>query len=97
MVTGSPQIKHKLYYACLNFYPNGKEGGRKTKWIPTGLPERNSKRRAEQITEQLKALFERNGCLVGKYANAVNPIEKIAQEIPDFPEVTLDSLRELLG
>lgn len=56
-----------------------------------------SARRAEQITEQLKALFERNGCLVGKYANAVNPIEKIAQEIPDFPEVTLDSLRELLG
>ena len=97
MVTGSPQIKHKLYYACLNFYPNGKEGGRKTKWIPTGLPERNNKRQAERITEQLKGLFERDGTFVEKYACAINPIEKIAQEISDLPEVTLESLRELLG
>lgn len=97
MVTGSPQIKHKLYYACLNFYPNGKEGGRKPKWIPTGLPERNNKRQAERITEQLKGLFERDGTFVEKYTCAINPIEKISQEIPDLPEVTLNSLRELLG
>lgn len=97
MVTGSPQIKHKLYYACLNFYPNGKEGGRKPKWIPTGLPERNNKRLAERITEQLKGLFERDGTFVEKYTCAINPIEKISQEIPDLPEVTLNSLRELLG
>ena len=78
MVTGSPQIKHKLHYACLNFYPNGKEGGRKTKWLPTGLPERNNKRQAERITEQLKGLFEKSGTFVGRYADAIDPIEKIA-------------------
>lgn len=79
------------------FIPMEKRGGRKTKWIPTGLPERNNKRQAERITEQLKGLFERDGTFVEKYACAINPIEKIAQEISDLPEVTLESLRELLG
>ncbi len=97
MVTGSPQIKHKLFYACLNVYPNGKEGGRKTKWIPTGLPERGNKRNAEQITDLLRAIFNRDGSLIDKYAHADNPIEKISQEFPSLPEVTLDSLREILG
>lgn len=97
MVTGSPQIKHKLYYACLNTYPEGKEGGRKTKWIPTGLPERRNKRQAEQITDTLKALFNRDGSLIEKYAISINPFEKIMQENPEMPEVTRDSLREMLG
>lgn len=96
MVTGSPQKKHKFYYACLNFYPNGKEGGRKTKWIATGLPERGNKRRAEQITELLKPIFNKDGSLVDKYMKCSDPIEKIAQDIA-IPEITLKSLREMLG
>ena len=97
MVTGSPQTKHKLYYACLNVYPNGKGSVRKTKWIPTGLPERGNKRNAEQITELLKPLFNRDGSLIDKYSNASDPIEKIARDIPDLPEITLTSLREMYG
>jgi len=97
MVTGSPQSKHKLYYACLNTYPNGKESGRKTKWIPTGLPERGNKRNAEQITDLLKALFNRDGSFIDKYAYVSNPIEKISQDFPNLPEVALESLREMIG
>ena len=100
MVTGSPQTKHKLYYACLNLYPNGnngKDAGRKTKWIPTGLPERGNKRRAEQITEMLKPLFNRDGSLIEKYARLSKPVEKISNDIIELPEVTLESLREMFG
>ena len=97
MVTGSPQTKHKLYYACLNIYPNGKEGGRKTKWIPTGLPERGNKRNAEQITDILKALFNRDGSLVEKYSRFGKSVEKIALDYPNLPDTTLESLREMFG
>jgi integrase len=97
MITGSPQITHKLYYACLNTYPNGKEGGRKTKWIPTGFPERGGKRKAEATTDMLKTIFNRDGTLISKYSNALKPIEKVSYDFPDLPEVTLQSLREMLG
>lgn len=97
MVTGSPQTKHKLYYACLNVYPDGKGSSRKTKWIPTGLPERGNKKNAEHITELLKKLFNRDGSLVEKYSQARDPIEKISHDIPELPDVTLVSLREMYG
>lgn len=97
MVTGSPQTKHKLYYACLNVYPDGKGTARKTKWIPTGLPERGNKRKAEHITDLLKPIFNRDGTLIDKYACACDPIGKIARDIPDLPEITLTSLSEICG
>lgn len=97
MVTGSPQIKHKLYYACLNVYPNGKEGGRKTKWIPTGLPERGNKRQAEHITELLKPLFNKDGSIAEKFLLSRDPIGKIAHDFPELPDITLEALRDMCG
>jgi integrase len=100
MVTGSPQTKHKLFYACLNLYPNGNTGkdvGRKTKWIPTGLPERGNKRKAEQITDLLRPLFNRDGSLIDKYSRLGDPIDRIAFDLPELPLVTLTSLREMFG
>lgn len=97
MVTGSPQTKHKLYYACLNVYPKELNGVRKPKWIPTGLPERNNKRKAEHITETLKQLFNKDGTLIDKYALSCNPVDKISMDFPDLPEVTLTSLRDMFG
>lgn len=97
MVTGSPQPKHKLYYACLNVYPDGKKAGRKTKWIPTGLPERGNKQKAKQITELLKPLFKQDGAFIEKYAVLSDPVTRIAYDIPELPEVTLEALRGMLG
>ena len=94
MVTGSAQVKHKLYYSCLNLYPPQANGTRKTKWIPIGLSERGNKRKADHITEELKQLFNRDGTLIPKYAFSYNPIEKIALDYPDLPQITLNSLKE---
>lgn len=94
MVTGSPQLKHKLYYSVLNFYPDGKK--RVPKWIPTGLKERGNKKNAENITNLLAQLFNKDGSLIGKYAQLYNPVEQIKKSI-DLPEVTLDSLNKMLG
>jgi len=97
MITGSPQPKHKLFYVCLNVYPDGKEGGRKTKWIPTGLPERGNKRKAEEVTNLLKPLFNRDGSLVEKYQGLNDPSAKIAYDVPGLPEAALDAIREMYG
>ena len=97
MVTGSSQTKHKRYYSCLNFYPNGTDAGRKTKWIPTGLPERGNKRNADQITDHLKTLFNPDGSIISKYDGFNDIVGKIANDIPLLPEVTLDSLRKMLN
>ena len=45
-MTGSLQIKNGYYYAVLNLYENGK---RKQKWIPTGLPTKGNKRKADRF------------------------------------------------
>ena len=50
-MTGSLQIKYGLYYAVLNFQSH--TGKRKLKWFSTGLPEKNNKKRAEKILQQL--------------------------------------------
>lgn len=97
MVTGSTQTKHKHYYSCLNIYPIEMAGARKPKWIPTGLSERGNKRKADHITDQLKQLFNRDGTLIDKYAFCCNPIERIAADYPDLPQITLTSLRNQFG
>ncbi len=49
-MTGSLQIKNEKYYVVLNFHENGK---RKQKWISTGLPIKNNKRKAEQMLRDI--------------------------------------------
>lgn len=50
-MTGSLQVKNGKYYMVLNGTENGK---RKQRWVSTGLPEKGSKRKAEQmLREQL--------------------------------------------
>ena len=97
MVTGNTQLKRKLYYSCLNIYPYDGNGNRKTKWIPTGLPERGNKRNAGRITEQLKQVFNRDGTLVAKYSLSIDPVSAIASDFPDLPAITLQSLRKQFG
>lgn len=46
-VTGSLQVRYGTYYAVLNL--KDENGKRKQKWIPTGLPIKGNKRRAEKI------------------------------------------------
>lgn len=48
-MTGSLQIKSGKYYIVLNTYENSK---RRQKWIPTNLPEKGNKRRAEQLLRE---------------------------------------------
>ena len=48
-MTGSLQVKNNKYYIVLNVYQHGK---RKQKWIPTDLPEKGNKRKAEQLLRE---------------------------------------------
>ena len=48
-MTGCLQIKNGMYYAVLSVYENGK---RKRPWIPTGLPAKGNKRKAEQFLRE---------------------------------------------
>ena len=48
-MTGSLQVKYGKYYIVLNTYENSK---RRQKWIPTNLPEKGNKRRAEQLLRE---------------------------------------------
>jgi len=92
MITGSPQVKHNLYYAVLNTY-DGKK--RKHKWIPTGLKTRGNKKAAQAITNDLTQVFNRDGSIKEKFSSVVNPIDKI-RNMYGLPEVTLNSLRKII-
>lgn len=54
-MTGSLQIKNEKYYVVLNF---NEEGKRKQKWISTGLPSKNNKRKAEQALRDILKEYE---------------------------------------
>ena len=94
--SGRVLVQHKLFYAVMDFYPEGKLK-RKPKWIPTGLPERGNKRKAQQIMEVLRPIFRRDGTLIDKYANEINPVSKIERDIPELPKTTLDTLKKMYG
>lgn len=81
-LTGSVQVRRGKWHIVLNLY-NG-EGERKPKWIPTGLPERGNKRRAEQLRDQ---------CIEEYEANRKNP----RLETSLFSEYALDWLEEKSG
>ena len=56
-MTGCLQIKNGMYYIVLSTYENGK---RKRPWIPTGLPAKGNKRKAEQMLREKVREYELN-------------------------------------
>ncbi len=63
-MTGSLQVKKGFYYAVLNLKDaNGKT---KQKWISSGLPERNNKRKAEQFLKETIREYEEKKITVYK-------------------------------
>ena len=56
MTAGHLQIKNGHYYMVLNYVDaNGK---RKQPWIPTGLPAKGTKKRAEQMLMEMRRNFK---------------------------------------
>lgn len=55
MVSGHLSEKKGLYYAVINY--KDKFGNRKTKWIATGLPVKENKKRAEAILNEERRNF----------------------------------------
>ena len=55
MIAGHLQIKNDYYYMVLSYLDaNGK---RKQPWIPTGLPIKNNKKRAEKMLLELRQTY----------------------------------------
>ena len=50
-ITGSVQPKNNTFYVVLNLFD--KDGKRKPKWIPTGLPVRGNKTKAKEVLNQI--------------------------------------------
>ena len=57
MVAGHLQEKNGYYYAVLNYREEG-TGKRRQPWIPTGLPVKGNKKRAEQKLMEIRRDFE---------------------------------------
>ncbi len=79
-MTGNLQVKKGYYYMVLNLkYENGKLS---QKWISTGLPEKNNKRKAEQLLRET----------INKYEN---DFVEITKKIPfwKFMEEWLDIIK----
>ena len=55
MTAGHLQEKKGNYYIVLNYI--GKDGKRKNKWIPTGLPVKGNKKRAEEMLMEKRRSF----------------------------------------
>jgi integrase len=56
MVSGHLQVKKGYYYAVLSY--TTADGKRKQPWIPTGLPEKGNKRKAEIFLAKLRKTYE---------------------------------------
>lgn len=63
-MTGSLQVKKGFYYAVLNLRDSN--GKTKQKWISSGLPERNNKRKAEQFLKETIREYEEKKITVYK-------------------------------
>lgn len=55
MIAGHLQEKYDLYYIVLNY--KDEAGKRKTKWIPTSLPVKGNKKKAEALLAEAKRTF----------------------------------------
>ena len=49
-MNGSLTVKNDKYYIVLSWYDDN--GKRKQKWIKTGLPEKNNRRKAEEMLQK---------------------------------------------
>lgn len=56
MVAGHLQEKNGYFYAVLSYKDDN--GKRKSKWVPTGLPVRGNKKKAEAVLMELRRAFE---------------------------------------
>ncbi len=56
MVAGHLQQKKNLYYIVLDYQDT--TGRRRQKWLPTGLPVKGNKKKAEAMTELFKRISE---------------------------------------
>ena len=61
-MTGSVQLKKGYWYTVL--FDSDAPKGKKYKWASTGLPEKNNKRRAEQMLKERLAEYEAVGTLI---------------------------------
>lgn len=71
-MTGSLQVKRDKFFIVLNTYDN--EGKRKQKWIPTNLPVKGNKKRAEQLLRETIRQYENKMSLPGSdmlFADAI--------------------------
>ena len=59
MVAGHLQQKNNLYYIVLDYQDNMRK--RKQKWIPTGLPVKGNKKKAESMLADARVSFEAPG------------------------------------
>ena len=55
MVAGHLQEKKGLFYIVLSY--SDRDGKRKTKWVPTGLPIKGNKRKAETMLQEARKTF----------------------------------------
>ena len=55
MVAGHLQEKKGLFYIVLSY--SDRDGKRKTKWVPTGLPVKGNKRKAETMLQEARKTF----------------------------------------
>ena len=55
MTAGHLQVKNGYYYIVLNYTDS--KGVRKQPWFPTGLPEKNNKKRAETMLMEMRRSF----------------------------------------
>lgn len=56
MIAGHLQVKKGYYYAVLTY--TTVDGKRKQPWIPTGLPEKGNKKKAEKLLMELRKSYE---------------------------------------
>lgn len=56
MVSGHLQEKNGAFYAVLNYVDDLVQ--RKTKWIPTGLPVKGNKKKAEEMLLDIRRNFK---------------------------------------
>lgn len=92
MVTGSVQTKKGYFYIVVNF--SDEQGGRKQKWIPTGLTEKGNKRAANALLAQTLQEYQSGALTFSKEIPFTDWLEHWLSNIKEsVRENTFDSYR----